>query len=171
VGVKFSIVGVCYLGGEGGFQSKRRSGGSFFSEDFIVVVVHYCSTSTKLFAWGEGDSGGHVHDFLQTEACADQPQHRRLWRSRTPIARSLSRSPSSPPSSPPPSFTQSPFPPRSLVRDGQTSPQRRRFCCRESDFALQALVEGRAAKTEIVRVVLRWQSRGSEVRLSLPVGL
>jgi hypothetical protein len=40
--------------------------------------------------------------------------------SRTPSppnARSLSHSPSSPP----PSFTQSPFPPRSLVRDGQTS--------------------------------------------------
>jgi hypothetical protein len=48
---------------------------------------------------------------------ADQPQHRRLWRSHTPNARSLSRSPSSPP----PSFTQSPFPPRSLLGDGQTS--------------------------------------------------
>jgi hypothetical protein len=48
---------------------------------------------------------------------ADQPQHRRLWRSRTPNARSLSRSPSSPP----PSFTQSPFLPRSLLGDGQTS--------------------------------------------------
>jgi hypothetical protein len=35
-----------------------------------------------------------------------------------PNARSLSRSPSSPP----PSFTQYPSPPRSLVRDGQTSP-------------------------------------------------
>jgi len=35
------------------------------------------------------------------------------------------------PSSPPPSFTQSPSPPHSLVRDGQTSPHRPRVvvCC------------------------------------------
>ena len=38
-------------------------------------------------------------------------------------ARSLSHSPSDPP----PSFTQSPYPPRSLVRDGQTSPHRPRL--------------------------------------------
>ena len=31
------------------------------------------------------------------------------------------------PFSPPPSFTQSPFPPRSLVRDGQTSPHKPRL--------------------------------------------
>jgi hypothetical protein len=36
-----------------------------------------------------------------------------------PSARSFTRSPSSPP----PSFTQFPFPPRSLVRDGHTSPR------------------------------------------------
>ena len=90
-----------------------------------------------------------------------------MCRHRRPSARSFTR----PHSSPPPSFTQSPFSLRSLVRDGQTGPERRRFCYRESDFVLQALVEGRAAKTELVRVVLRWQSRGSEVRLSLPVGL
>ena len=41
----------------------------------------------------------------------------------------------------------------------------------ESDFALDALVEGRAAKSEHVRVVLRWHSSGNEVRLGLPVGL
>ena len=51
-----------------------------------------------------------------------------------------------------------------------------RNCCgfgrRESDFALQGLVEGRAAKNEHVRVVaLRWHSSGSAVRLGLPVGL
>ena len=43
--------------------------------------------------------------------------------SSTPNARSLSHSPSAPP----PSFTQSPYPPRSLVRDGQTSPHRPRL--------------------------------------------
>ena len=53
----------------------------------------------------------------------------------------------------------------------EVNPQRRRFGRRESDFALQALIECRAAKTELVRVVLRWHSRGSEVRLGLPVGL
>jgi hypothetical protein len=49
---------------------------------------------------------------------ADQPQCRGLWHSSSPSARSLSRSSSFPP----PSFTQSPFPPRSLARDGQTCP-------------------------------------------------
>jgi hypothetical protein len=46
-----------------------------------------------------------------------------LWHSSRPSARSFTRSPSSPP----PSFTQSLFPPRSLVRDGQTSPHRSRL--------------------------------------------
>jgi hypothetical protein len=59
----------------------------------------------------------------QSGGVEDQPQYCGLWRSRTPNARSLSRSPSSPP----PSFTQSPSPPRSLVRDGQTSPHRPRL--------------------------------------------
>jgi hypothetical protein len=56
----------------------------------------------------------------QNGGVTDQPQYPGLWRSRTPNARSLSRSPSSSP----PSFTQSPSPPRSLVRGGQTSPHR-----------------------------------------------
>ena len=46
------------------------------------------------------------------------PQGRGLLHSNSPSARSLSRFPFPPP----PSFTQSPSPPRSLVRDGQTSP-------------------------------------------------
>jgi hypothetical protein len=51
-------------------------------------------------------------------------------------------------------------------------PQRRRFGCRESDFALQRLVERCALETERVRLIaLRWHSRGSEVRVGLPVGL
>ena len=55
----------------------------------------------------------------QSGGVEDQPQCRGLWQSGSPSAPSLSRSPSP---SPPPSFTQSPSPPRSLVRDGQTSP-------------------------------------------------
>ena len=58
----------------------------------------------------------------QSGGITDQPQCRGLWHS-SPSARSLSRSPSSPP----PPFTQSPSPPRSLVRDGQTSPHRPRL--------------------------------------------
>ncbi len=52
-----------------------------------------------------------------------QPKCPRLWHSSTPNARSLSHSPSAPP----PSFTQSPYPPRSLVRDEQTHPHRPRL--------------------------------------------
>jgi hypothetical protein len=59
----------------------------------------------------------------QSGGITDQPQCLRLWHSSSPSARSLSRSPSSPP----PSFTQSPSPSRSLVRDGQTSPHRPRL--------------------------------------------
>ena len=56
--------------------------------------------------------------------------------------------------------------------DIEVHPQRRRFGCRESDFALQRLVECRALETERVRLVaLRWHSSGSEVRLGLPVRL
>ena len=53
----------------------------------------------------------------------DQPQCRGMCHSSSPSARSLSRSPCSSP----PSFTQSPSPPHSLVRDGQTSPHRTRL--------------------------------------------
>ena len=43
---------------------------------------------------------------------------------------------------------------------------------RESDFALQGLLECSALETERVRLVaLQWHSIGSEVRLGLPVGL
>ena len=57
----------------------------------------------------------------QSGSVEDQPQC--PWHSSNPNARSLSHSPSAPP----PSFTQSPYPPRSLVRDGQTSPHRSRL--------------------------------------------
>ena len=50
--------------------------------------------------------------------------------------------------------------------DVEVNPQRCGLGRRESDFALQALVECRAAKTEHVRVVaLRWHSGGNELRL------
>jgi hypothetical protein len=52
----------------------------------------------------------------------DQPQCPGLWHSGSPSARSFSRFPS-----PPPPLIQSPSPPRSLVRDGQTSPLRPRL--------------------------------------------
>ena len=59
----------------------------------------------------------------QSSSVEDQPQCPGLWHSSNPNARSLSHSPSAPP----PSFTQSACPPRSLVRDGQTSPHRPRL--------------------------------------------
>ena len=59
----------------------------------------------------------------QSGGVEDQPQCRGMWHSGSPSARSCSRSPS--PS--PPSFTQYSSPPRSLVRDGKTSPLRPRL--------------------------------------------
>jgi hypothetical protein len=60
----------------------------------------------------------------QSGGVEDQPQCRGLWHiCGSPSERSFSRSPSPPP----PSFTQSPSSPRSLVRDGKTSPLRPRF--------------------------------------------
>jgi hypothetical protein len=54
----------------------------------------------------------------------------------------------------------------------EVDPSCRRFGRRESDFALQRLVECRALEMERVRLVaLRWHASGSEVRLGLPVGL
>jgi hypothetical protein len=56
--------------------------------------------------------------------------------------------------------------------DIEVDPQRRHFCRRKSDFAVQALVGCRALEKERVRLVaLRRHSSGSEVCLSLPVGL
>jgi hypothetical protein len=59
----------------------------------------------------------------QSSSVEDQPQcpgqsTQGLWHSSNPNAHSLSHSPSTPP----PSLTQFPYPPRSLVRDWQTSP-------------------------------------------------
>ena len=62
-------------------------------------------------------------NFTTETNAQDQPQCPRLWHSSTPNARFLSHSPSAPP----PPFTQSPYPPRSLVRDGQTHPHRPRI--------------------------------------------
>ena len=58
------------------------------------------------------------------------------------------------------------------VKEGGGEKGSASFGRRESDFALQALVECRALDSERVRLVaLRWHSRGSEVRLGLSVGL
>jgi hypothetical protein len=59
----------------------------------------------------------------QSSGVEDQPQCRGMWHSSRPNVRSFKRSPSSPP----PAFTQPPSPPRSLVRDGQTSLHRPRL--------------------------------------------
>jgi hypothetical protein len=61
----------------------------------------------------------------QSGGIEDQPEYRRMWsvwRCRTPCVRSFSRSPSRHPPLP-----QYPFPPRSLVRGGLTSPHKSRI--------------------------------------------
>ena len=97
-------------------QKFRQTPKRVFKNNYIV----HGSTERNSTRAGEqsrtrgGKSGG----------VNDRPQYPGLWRSRTSNARSLSRSPSS---SQPPFVTQSPFLPRSLVRDGQTSPHRPRL--------------------------------------------
>ena len=46
------------------------------------------------------------------------------------------------------------------------------FACRsQTNFALQAIVERRAAVAKRIAVLLCWHSEGGEVRRGLPVGL
>ena len=78
------------------------------------------ATNTQTHSILPGPEGQSRTCGSQSGGVQDQPQYSRLWRSRTPNARSLSRSPSSPP----PFFTPSPYPQRSLVRDGQTRQHR-----------------------------------------------
>ena len=80
---------------------------------------------------------------------ADQPQCRGVCHSSRPWACSFTRSPSSPP----PPFIQSPFPPRSLVRDGQTSPHRPRLVVSRSTYS-------RVCACEFVTITrnLNWMS-------------
>jgi hypothetical protein len=59
----------------------------------------------------------------QSSSVEGQCQCPGLWHISNPNARSLSHSPSDPH----PSFTQSPYPPCSLVRDEQTHPHRSRI--------------------------------------------
>ncbi len=141
------------------------------------MCVYYCSTYykaaikkllfitavliTKLFAWGEGDNGGHVlrettsrclcglvcpsrgeqGDFVKEGGGEEWERERERALDATAL-------------------------------NIEVDPQRRRFGRRESDFPLQRLVECRASKAERVRdVFLGWHSSGSKVRLGLPVGL
>ena len=69
----------------------------------------------------------------QSRSVEDQPQYRRLWNRRT-CARSFSRSRS--PRHP--LLTQYPFPPRSLVRGGQTSPHKPRLVASHSTCPLSS---------------------------------
>ena len=55
--------------------------------------------------------------------------------------------------------------------DIEIDPQCRRFRRSQTNFALQAVVERRAAVAKGIAVLLRWHSDGDEVRRGLPVGL
>jgi hypothetical protein len=121
----------------------------------------------KLFAWGEGDSGGHVLQETTGRSlcglvcpsstsehggegdCVKEGDEKGSARGSVHWGCDYATS-----------------------LDIEVDPQRRRFGRRESDFAHQRLVECRAFVPERVRLVaLRWHSSGSEVRLGLPVGL
>ena len=86
--------------------------------------------ATATSCWGDCVAGvaQRPEEQSRTGGCQssndeDQPQCPGLCHSSNPNARSLSHSPSGPP----PSFTQSPYPPCSLVRDGQPHPHRPRL--------------------------------------------
>jgi hypothetical protein len=85
------------------------------------LCIRYCSNKHTQIQF-------KTHTHIQDRS--DQPHPRLSKCSHTSLARSLSRSPSSPP----PSFTEYPSPPRSLVRDGQTSPHRPRIVVSRSTF-------------------------------------
>ena len=55
--------------------------------------------------------------------------------------------------------------------DVEIDPHCRRLGRSQTDFALQAIVECRAAKAKRVAVLLRWHADGGEVRRGLAVGL
>ena len=55
--------------------------------------------------------------------------------------------------------------------DVEIDPHRRRLGRSQTDFALQAIVECRAAKAKRIAVFLRWHADGGEVRRGLAVGL
>ena len=55
--------------------------------------------------------------------------------------------------------------------DVEIDPHCRRLGRSQTDFALQAIVECRAAEAKRVAVLLRWHADGGEVRRGLPVGL
>jgi hypothetical protein len=134
------------------------------SELLFITAV----TITKPFASGEGDSsGGHVlRETTSRGLCGPVcPSRMSECRGKGDCVKGGGEEGS----------------PRGSVHWGcdyitalkiEVDPQRRRFGRRESDLALQILVECRASNPEQVRdVLLRWHSSGSEVCLGLPVGL
>jgi hypothetical protein len=108
---------------------------------------------TKLFAWGEGDSGGHVlRETTSRGLCGLVcPSHTSEREGEEDCVKEGGGGEGE----------------RERERalglllcccyatalDMEVDPQRRRFGCRESDFALQRLVECRALETKRVRVV------------------
>ena len=104
---------------------------------------------TKLFAWGEGDSGGHVlRETTSRGLCGLVcPSHTSEREGEGDCVKEGGGGEGE----------------RERERalglllchtlDIEVDPQRRRFGCRESDFALQRLVECRALETKRVRVV------------------
>jgi hypothetical protein len=120
----------------GGRAARAGAFALFCSACSICSICSICSTSLAPIVASRRSLLQHPHGYakilavqfvlrtvVQGSSVAGQPQCLRLRHRSTPNARSLSHSPSAPP----PSFTQSPYPPRSLVRDEQTHPHRPRL--------------------------------------------
>ena len=102
-------------------QAHRETEAHFTAAD---VIANQQLGSTPVQACGILPRPEEQSRTCCCQSCSveDQPQCPGMWHSSNPT-RSLSHSPSPPP----PSFPHSLSPPRSLVRDGQTSPHRPRL--------------------------------------------
>jgi hypothetical protein len=100
-----------------GMSSQRNQSDSFR----FKRAAFYLSLKSKVGLGAAKVAALRIN--LNVESCGIVDDDEKIIIIISPSARSLLRSPSPPP----PSFTQSPSPPRSLVRDGQTSPHRSRL--------------------------------------------
>ena len=114
----WNIAGVCKAV-DSAVRFVRKSDGW----DQIPLVVGSCTSHPGVLSSipkREEQTGAPC---VKVPGSSRVPQCPRLWHSSTPSAHSFSHSPSAPP----PSFTQSSYPPRSLVRDERTHPHRPRL--------------------------------------------
>jgi hypothetical protein len=108
----------------------------------MMCVFNSAVPIIKLFAWGEGDSGGHVLRGTTSQGlcgivCPSRTSERGGggdWERERELSMHWGCY-------------------YATTLDIEVDPQRHRFGCRESDFALQRLVECHTLETERVRSV------------------